>query len=61
MFLLFGLWLLLDGALGWRWPAVAITGSVATAALIAGVVGLLRRRRVPAASAAPLEPSPETA
>lgn len=58
MFLLFGLWLLIDGALGWRWPAVAITGCVAVAALTAGVVGVARRRRVEAAPlGAPLEPS----
>lgn len=62
MFLLFGLWMLFDGALGWRWPAVAITGSVAVAALTAGVMGLIRRRRAGAAPAAkPREPSPERA
>ena len=60
MFLLFGLWMLVDGALGWRWPAVAITGSVAAAALTAGVVGMRRRRRVETpAAGAPLEPSAE--
>lgn len=62
MFLLFGLWMLFDGALGWRWPAVAITGSVAAVALTAGVVGLLRRHRAATASVpAPLEPSPDRA
>ena len=45
MFLLFGLWMLFDSALGWRWPAVAITGSVAVAAVTAGVIGLRRARR----------------
>ena len=58
MFLFFGLWLLIDGALGWRWPAVAITGCVAVAALTAGVVGVARGRRVEAAPlGVPLEPS----
>ncbi len=57
LFLLFGLWLLFDGALGWRWVALAVTGSVAVAA--AAVVRLRRR-------SSPLEPlslerSPESA
>ena len=42
MFLLFGLWMLFDGALGWRWLAIAITGSVAAVALTVGLVGFLR-------------------
>ena len=29
LFLVFGLWLLFDGALGLRWVAVGVTGSVA--------------------------------
>lgn len=38
LFLLFGLWMLLDGALDWRSVAVGVTGSVAlVAAIIAGV------------------------
>lgn len=41
LFLLFGLWLLFDGALGLRWAALAVTGSVAVVAL---TVGLVRRR-----------------
>ncbi|MGH3675061.1 MAG: TMEM165/GDT1 family protein [Mycobacterium sp.] len=32
LFLLFGLWLLFDGALGYRWAAIAATGTVATVA-----------------------------
>jgi putative Ca2+/H+ antiporter (TMEM165/GDT1 family) len=59
MFLLFGLWMLVDGALGLRWPAVAITGSVAVAAAIVGLATLVRRRGARATASAPLEPSTE--
>ena len=31
LFLMFGLWMLLDGALGWRWVAIAVTAAVALA------------------------------
>ncbi|WP_326544741.1 TMEM165/GDT1 family protein [Mycolicibacterium sp. ND9-15] len=48
LFLLFGLWLLLDSALGLRWVAVAVTASVAVLAATAwlirnGTVGTRRR------------------
>ena len=59
LFLLFGLWMLFDGALGWRWLAIATTGSVAAVAVTAGVVGFLRRRHAPVVTVAPLEPSPD--
>ena len=36
LFLLFGLWLLFDGALGLRWAALAVTGSVAAVAVSRG-------------------------
>ena len=45
LFLLFGLWLLFDNALGWRWVAVAATGTVAISAIAAAAVGLSRARR----------------
>ncbi|GAB3009924.1 TMEM165/GDT1 family protein [Mycobacterium bourgelatii] len=56
LFLLFGLWMLFDNALGWRSVAVGVTAAVAFAAL-AGVVSrqlaqTLRRRRETAAIAA---------
>src|SRR3954468_5937482 len=38
LFLLFGVWLLLDGALGWRTVAIAVTASVAAVAVAAGVL-----------------------
>lgn len=41
LFLLFGLWLLFDGALGLRWVAVAVTACVTVSVL---VVWLIRRR-----------------
>jgi Ca2+/H+ antiporter, TMEM165/GDT1 family len=59
MFLLFGLWLFFNGALGWRWPAIAITALVAAVAVTAGALGGLRRRRAEATpTVTPLEPSP---
>lgn len=45
LFLLFGLWLFFDNALGWRPAAVAATGCVATAALIVAARGFIRSRR----------------
>jgi putative Ca2+/H+ antiporter (TMEM165/GDT1 family) len=57
LFLLFGLWLLFDNALGWYWVAVASTAGVAAAAVIAAAIRFSRnRRRAPAR-----ESSPETA
>lgn len=56
LFLLFGLWLLLDSALGLRWAAVAATMTVAVSAVIAGLV--VRRRQVRADST-PFESSPQ--
>ena len=45
LFLLFGLWLLFDSALGLRWVAVGVTASVSIAVL---VTWLVRRRTAPA-------------
>lgn len=39
LFLVFGLWLLFDGALGLRWVALAVTGSVV---VVVGIVALIR-------------------
>jgi putative Ca2+/H+ antiporter (TMEM165/GDT1 family) len=61
LFLLFGLWLLFDGALGWKWVAVGVTTSVAAVALVATGVRFVIHRRSPQPSPAPLEPSPDTA
>jgi hypothetical protein len=47
LFLLFGLWLLLDGALGLRclrWVALGATTAVAVAATSAAAVALVRNR-----------------
>jgi putative Ca2+/H+ antiporter (TMEM165/GDT1 family) len=46
LFLLFGLWLLFDAALGWRWVAVVATSSVAVAATGAGIAIGLRTKLV---------------
>jgi putative Ca2+/H+ antiporter (TMEM165/GDT1 family) len=57
LFLLFGLWLLFDSALGWPSVAVASTAGVAAAALITAAIRFSRSRQ----SAAVRESSPETA
>lgn len=57
LFLLFGLWLLFDSALGLRWVAVALTGSVAVAALLAAVVSVARKRAEHRFATSPLESS----
>jgi Ca2+/H+ antiporter, TMEM165/GDT1 family len=44
LFLLFGLWLLFDEALGWRWVAVVATSSVAVVAAVAAIAVPLRGR-----------------
>lgn len=51
LFLLFGLWMLLDGALGWPPVAIGVTAAVALAAAIVGTSQTLRRRRTEAAIA----------
>ncbi|MGV0837662.1 TMEM165/GDT1 family protein [Mycolicibacterium thermoresistibile] len=55
LFLVVGVWLLFDAALGWRWVAVAAVGGVITLAGIAAAAGVIRSRAttVPAPAAAP--------
>jgi Ca2+/H+ antiporter, TMEM165/GDT1 family len=60
LFLLFGLWLLFDNALGWPWVALATTTAVAFGAITAGVVGLVRGRRARGGEEKPLDSSPES-
>ncbi|OBI47944.1 hypothetical protein A5707_18705 [Mycobacterium kyorinense] len=48
LFLLFGLWMLFDTALGWRWIAVAVTASVGLVAGTFAVVRFIRRPPVAA-------------
>lgn len=52
LFLLFGLWMLFDGALGWRWVAIAVT---AVTALAAVTVAATRSTRPPTTETAPPE------
>jgi hypothetical protein len=61
LFLLFGLWLLFDGALGLRWVALGATGSAAAVAVTAAVVRLTRKRAEHPLRLPPLESSPEQA
>jgi hypothetical protein len=44
LFLLFGLWVLFDGALGLRWVALGAATAVAVAATSAAAVALVRNR-----------------
>jgi len=60
LFLLFGLWLLFDAALDLRWVAVAVTASVAAAAVTTAVVQFAGIRRGHMQAAALLESSPES-
>lgn len=49
LFLAFGLWMLFDSALGWRWVAVAAAIAVAIVAAVSTVAQTVRRRRTVAA------------
>jgi putative Ca2+/H+ antiporter (TMEM165/GDT1 family) len=51
VFLLFGLWMLFDSALGWRSVAIAVTAAVALATATVATAQTLRRRRTGAAIA----------
>ncbi|KUI31415.1 TMEM165/GDT1 family protein [Mycobacterium sp. GA-2829] len=61
LFLLFGLWMLFDAALGWRLVALAVTGTTAAAVLIVAVLRTVRARRTPSASQPSRESSSEAA
>lgn len=60
LFLLFGLWMLFDGALGWRWVAVAVTGGAAVTATGAALYRSLRKPASAPDPLPPLEASPES-
>ncbi|WP_193045805.1 TMEM165/GDT1 family protein [Mycolicibacterium baixiangningiae] len=61
LFLLFGLWMLFDAALGWRVVAVVATGGVAAVVVAVAVVRSMRARRARAeAGTPPRESSSET-
>ncbi|OBK19194.1 TMEM165/GDT1 family protein [Mycobacterium asiaticum] len=53
LFLMFGLWMLFDAALGWRWVAVGATAAVGLTAGTAAAAQTLQRRRKAAASVPP--------
>ena len=57
LFLLFGMWLLLDGALGLTWIAVGVTAAIAVSAATAAAVALVRNRREHSLTPPPLESS----
>jgi len=44
LFVLFGLWLLFDAALGWRWVAVVAAASAAVLAAAVAIAAPLRAR-----------------
>jgi putative Ca2+/H+ antiporter (TMEM165/GDT1 family) len=61
LFLLFGLWMLFDGALGLPWVAVASTVGVTAAAVITAAMRFVRSRRNARGGAPAAESSPESA
>jgi hypothetical protein len=58
LFLMFGLWMLFDSALGWRSVAIAVIAAAALAAVTVATAQTLRRRRTGASFAGR---SPKTA
>lgn len=61
LFLLFGLWMLFDSALGWTWVAVTSTVGVTAAAVITAAVRFVRSRRHARGGAPAPDSSPESA
>ena len=61
LFLLFGLWLLFDNALGWPRVAVAAMTLVAVSGLVAAAVGVVRHRRARREEVLVLDSSPDSA
>jgi putative Ca2+/H+ antiporter (TMEM165/GDT1 family) len=57
LFLLFGMWLLLDTALGLKWVAVAVTTAIAVTAAAAATTAFVRNRRRHSLGRPPLESS----
>jgi len=59
LFALFGIWLLLDTAIGLRWMALVATGAVAVATATTAGLTLLRNRREHSSALLPRESSPD--
>jgi putative Ca2+/H+ antiporter (TMEM165/GDT1 family) len=59
LFAVFGIWILLDTAIGLRWLALWVTGAVAVAAATTAAVTLFRSRREHSPALSPLESSPQ--
>ena len=60
LFLLFGLWMLFEGALGLRWVAIGVTAAVAVIVAAAAAFVAVRSRHRHSLTLPPLEPSPES-
>ena len=60
LFLLFGLWMLVEGALGLRWVAIGVTAAVAVMAAAAAAIVGVRGRDRRSLTLPPLEPLPES-
>jgi putative Ca2+/H+ antiporter (TMEM165/GDT1 family) len=52
LFLVFGLWMLFDSALGWRWVAVAVTGTVLAVGVTVATLRFIGPRRTAAPATA---------
>jgi hypothetical protein len=61
LFLLFGLWILFDGALRWPGVAIGVTATVGVAAIAVAIVRWLIRRRTSAAPPPLPDAQPESA
>jgi putative Ca2+/H+ antiporter (TMEM165/GDT1 family) len=59
LFALFGIWILLDTALGLRWVALWVTGTLTVAAATTGAVTLVKSRRERSLAPSPRESSPD--
>ena len=59
LFLLFGMWLLLDGALGLKWVAVGVTAAIGLCVATTALVSMVRNRREHSLAPSPLESSPD--
>ncbi|WP_422743884.1 TMEM165/GDT1 family protein [Mycobacterium sp. WMMD1722] len=61
LFLLFGLWMLFDAALGWRTVAVVVTGGATAVVAAVTITRYVRARRGRGAPTTERDPSPEPA
>jgi putative Ca2+/H+ antiporter (TMEM165/GDT1 family) len=59
LFLVFGSWLLLDGALGLKWAAIGVTAAIAVTSATVATIVFIRNRRDHSLALSPFESSAE--